>query len=210
MSRQPSNEARAKILGAALHVFADKGYKETTVREIARVASVAVGGLYPYFGSKEQLYVEVLLEGMREYNERTREFLSVDPEDGIRRYIEHHFEYMASRKEIVSRHFKDYDLPFAKPIRSRFFDYQKDFLEGIIVKGAKEGIFPMADCGDAAHLILCLLKGALFYNLAGMMELTRSGRDLCRLVLAFLKTGKPLETPVEAMNQGEKYGERQR
>ena len=187
MSRQQSHEARAKILDAARHVFSDRGYKETTVREIARLAGVAVGGLYPYFGNKEQLYLEVLRAGMEEYNERTLGLQSGDPENGIRRYIENHFEYLASRKEIVSRHFKDYDLPFAEPVRSRFFDYQKEFLETIIKRGTDEGIFRVADSGGAALFILCLLKGALFYDLAGMMELARSGRDLCRLVLGFLK-----------------------
>jgi AcrR family transcriptional regulator len=179
---------REKILAAALQVFGDKGYKEATVREIARIAGVAVGGLYPYFGSKEQLYVEVLLGGMRQYNDRVRQIESADPQVAIRRYIENHLEHLASRKEIVSRHFKDYDLGFAKPIRSQFFAHQKEFLEGIIRKGAEQGIFPVVDCGEAALFVLCLLKGALFYDLAGTIELTRSGNALSRLVLGFLKS----------------------
>jgi AcrR family transcriptional regulator len=187
MSRQASYEVRRKILAAALQAFCDKGYKEATVREIARSAGVAVGGLYPYFGSKEQLYTEVLLEGMKQYNERIREFEDADPQAGIRLYVENHLEYMASRKEIVSRHFKDYDLGFARPIRSQFFAHQKEFLEGIIRKGAEQSIFPVADCGEAALFVLCLLKGTLFYDLAGMMDITRSGGALCRLVLSFLK-----------------------
>jgi AcrR family transcriptional regulator len=196
MSRQQSNAVREKILAAALQVFGDKGYKEATVREIARIASVAVGGLYPYFGSKEQLYVEVLLEGMRQYNERVREFENADPQVAIKRYIENHLEHLASRKEIVSRHFKDYDLGFAKPIRSQFFAHQKELLEGIIRKGAEQGIFPVVDCGEAALFVLCLLKGALFYDLAGAVDLTRSGSTLCRLVLSFLKSE---ETPGEVL-----------
>jgi AcrR family transcriptional regulator len=190
MSRQPSYAAREKILAAALQVFGDKGYKEATVREIARIAGVALGGLYPYFGSKEQLYVEVLLEEMRQYNERIREFEHADPQVGIGRYIENHRRYMASRKEIVARHFKDYDLPFAKPIRSQFFAHQKEFLEAIIRKGAEQQLFRVADCGEAALFVLCLLKGALFYDLAGMMDLNRSGDALSQLVLSFLKNGE--------------------
>ena len=195
MSRQPSNAVREKILGAALQVFGDKGYKEATVREIARIAGVAVGGLYPYFGSKEQLYVEVLLGGMRKYNDRVRHIENADPQVGIRHYIENHLEYLAARKEIVSRHFKDYDLGFAKPIRNQFFAHQKGLLERIIRKGAEQGVFPVVDCGEAALFVLCLLKGALFYDLAGTMELTRSGNALSRLVLGFLKSE---ETPREA------------
>ena len=204
MGRQPSYGVREKILAAALQVFGDKGYKEATVREIARIAGVAVGGLYPYFGNKEQLYVEVLLEGMKLYNERVRRFENANPQVAIRRYIENHLDYLASRKEIVSRHFKDYDLEFAKPIRSQFFAHQKEFLEGIIRNGAEQGIFPIVDCGEAALFVLCLLKGALFYDLAGAIELTQSGNALSRLVVGFLRSG---ETPGEAHGAHPAWGE---
>jgi AcrR family transcriptional regulator len=206
MSRQLSYAARGKILAAALQVFRDKGYKEATVREISRVAGVAVGGLYPYFGSKEQLYVEALQEEMKQYNKRIGEFGNADPLIGIRRYIENHHEYMASRKEMVARHFKDYDLEFAKPVRNRFFAYQKEFLEAIIRKGAEQKIFPVADCGQAALFVLCVLKGSLFYDLAGMIDLSTSGESLCRLVLDFLKNEKAAEhvprIPGETEGQG--------
>jgi AcrR family transcriptional regulator len=194
MSRQPSPEARGKILAAALQVFSDKGYKEATVREIARIAGVAVGGLYPYFGSKEQLYVEVLQEGMKQYNEQVRGFESADPQVAIRRYIENHLEYLVSKKEIVARHFKDYDLGLAKPIRSDFFAHQKEFLETIIRTGSEQGVFRVSNFGDAAVLVLCFLKGALFYDLAGMIDLTRSGDNLCQLILSFLKDEKTADT----------------
>jgi hypothetical protein len=100
---------------------------------------------------------------------------------------------MSSRKEIVARHFKDYDLGFAKPVRSQFFAYQKEFLEAIIRNGAEQKIFPVADCGQAALFVLCLLKGSLFYDLAGMIDLSKSGETLCRLVLSFLKNEEVTE-----------------
>ena len=163
------------------------------MREIARLAGVAVGGLYPYFGSKEQLYVEALEEGARLYKEGTHEFENEEPEVAVRRYIAKHLEYMTSRKQSASLQFKDYDLEFAKPFRTRFFAYQKEFLETIIRKGAEQGIFSVTDCGDAALFILYVLKGALFYDLAGMIDLTRSGDTLCRLALSFLKNEQATE-----------------
>lgn len=199
MSRQTSYAARGKILAAAHQIFGDKGYKGATVREIARAAGVAVGGLYPHFGSKEQLYVEVLLERITQYNERIREFENADPQVGIRRYIEHHLDYIGSKKEIIARHFKDYDLGFVKPVASQFFAYQKEFLEAIIRKGAEQGRFRVFDCGQAALFVLCLLKGAVFYDVTGMVDLARSGDTLCRLVLSFLQnketTGKSDAAP---------------
>jgi AcrR family transcriptional regulator len=187
MSRQASYGARGKILAAAHQIFGDKGYKGATVREIARTAGVAVGGLYPYFGSKEQLYVEAQRERMKQYNERIREFENADPPVAISRYIEHHIEYIGSKKEIIARNFKDYDLGFVKPAAGGFFAHQKEFLEAIIDRGANQGLFRVSDCGRAALFILCLLKGGVFYDVAGMIDLARSGDALRRLVLDFLR-----------------------
>ncbi len=177
---------KGNILSAARQVFAEKGYKGATVREIARLAGVAVGGLYPYFGSKEQLYLEALEEGMRLYKEGIRELEREEPAVAIRRYIENHLEYTASRKQTISLQFKDYDLEFARPFRTGFFRFQKEFLAGIIRRGVELGIFGAADCGDAALFILCVLKGAVFNAFAGTVDLAASRDTLWRSVLTFL------------------------
>ena len=110
-----------------------------------------------------------------------------EPAVAIRRYIENHLEYTVSRKQSISLQFKDYDLEFAKPFRTGFFRFQKDFLAGIIRRGTERGIFRAADCEDAALFILCVLKGAVFNSLAGTIDLTASRDSLWRSVLIFLK-----------------------
>jgi AcrR family transcriptional regulator len=46
---------RERILDAALELFRTQGYAETTMRQIAQAAGVAVGNAYYYFASKDQL-----------------------------------------------------------------------------------------------------------------------------------------------------------
>lgn len=48
-------ETRERILDAALELFRTQGYAETTMRQIAQAADVAVGNAYYYFASKDQL-----------------------------------------------------------------------------------------------------------------------------------------------------------
>ena len=48
-------ETRERILDAALDLFRTQGYGETTMRQIAQSADVAVGNAYYYFASKDQL-----------------------------------------------------------------------------------------------------------------------------------------------------------
>lgn len=53
--RQHAEERREQILDAALHIFSEKGFAGTSIREIAREVGVTEGLLYHYFESKEQL-----------------------------------------------------------------------------------------------------------------------------------------------------------
>lgn len=46
---------RAHILDTALHLFAERGYEPTTMREIAAVAGCSLGLTYRYFSRKEDL-----------------------------------------------------------------------------------------------------------------------------------------------------------
>lgn len=48
-------QTRERILDAALELFRTQGYAETTMRQIAEEAGVAVGNAYYYFASKDQL-----------------------------------------------------------------------------------------------------------------------------------------------------------
>jgi AcrR family transcriptional regulator len=56
------NLRRAAILEQAGRIFAAKGFHNTTVAEIAGASGFAVGTLYQFFESKEQLYTLVLTE----------------------------------------------------------------------------------------------------------------------------------------------------
>jgi|SRR6185295_10568650 len=53
--RRKGEETRFQILEAALDLFRERGYEETTMRAIADAAGVAVGNAYYYFKSKEHL-----------------------------------------------------------------------------------------------------------------------------------------------------------
>ncbi len=190
MSRPPIPGLKEKIISVACEVFANKGYKGTTVREIARIVGVTVGVIYLYFKNKECLYLEALQEGARLYREGIRQIECEDSETAIRQYIKNHIEYTTFRKQNISLQFKDYDLEFVKPFRTEFFAYQKEFLAGIISRGVEQDIFHVVDCEDAALFILYILKGAVFNDLAGTVNLATSGDRLCCLVLSFLKQNR--------------------
>jgi AcrR family transcriptional regulator len=56
ISRQiQAEERRLQILDAALTVFAEKGYRGTSIKDIAAAAGMSQGLMYHYFKSKEEL-----------------------------------------------------------------------------------------------------------------------------------------------------------
>ena len=66
MTRLTRAEAKARtrelLLDAAARVFAQKGLAGASVDEIAAAAGYSIGAVYSNFGSKEQLFVELLKE----------------------------------------------------------------------------------------------------------------------------------------------------
>src|SRR2546423_15582849 len=62
-----SEETRGRILTSAMDLFRSHGFEETTMREIAQEAGVALGSAYYYFESKEALvmaFYRQAVEGM--------------------------------------------------------------------------------------------------------------------------------------------------
>jgi AcrR family transcriptional regulator len=60
LSRREST--RSDILVAAYDLFIEHGFHATSMRQIARRAGIALGGIYNHFNSKDELFTAVFLE----------------------------------------------------------------------------------------------------------------------------------------------------
>src|SRR3954467_11922430 len=60
------SDKRAAILRAAIEVFAERGFFNAQVADVARAAGVAAGTVYLYFRSKDDLLVSIFERTMRE------------------------------------------------------------------------------------------------------------------------------------------------
>ena len=74
---KPPEERQRDILEAALRLFADKGFNETTVQDIAEAAGMGTGTVYLYFPSKEHV-LHGLHERFRLENEASITAVAVD------------------------------------------------------------------------------------------------------------------------------------
>ena len=53
--QKTTEKKKQAIIQAALHLFKEKGFKETSIKSIAEVAKVSPVSIYNYFGSKDSL-----------------------------------------------------------------------------------------------------------------------------------------------------------
>ena len=59
-ARAEQRDGRAALLEAALEVFADRGYRDASVDEIAERAGYSKGAIYFHFSGKEDLFFALL------------------------------------------------------------------------------------------------------------------------------------------------------
>ena len=63
--RSDADERRRRILSVARRLFSERGFSDVSTIEIASEAGVARGLINHYYGTKRELYVEVVREMVR-------------------------------------------------------------------------------------------------------------------------------------------------
>lgn len=128
-----SEVTRARILGAALRVFRERGFDQATMREIAASADVAIGAAYYYFASKDALvmaFYQMAQQEMALQDERILDS-SHTLEERLRGLINHKLVHFAPNRALMSALSAHVDprhplSPFSRetaPIRERDVAY---------------------------------------------------------------------------------------
>jgi TetR/AcrR family transcriptional regulator len=79
-----AEDKRRAILGAAAAEFARAGFTAAKVDDIAARSGVSVGALYKYFGSKENCFLAVLDDGVKELEARLDQVMGGEAEPWAR------------------------------------------------------------------------------------------------------------------------------
>src|SRR5579862_4320084 len=85
---------RNQIIGAAIKVFADKGFSRATIKDVAKEARIADGTIYNYFANKDALLLGIL-DRLNETAQRSEHFaqsMSMDLREWVNSYIKHRME----------------------------------------------------------------------------------------------------------------------
>ena len=99
-----SEETRDRIIDAALRLFRDKGFDETTMRDVSAEAGVATGAAYYYFHSKEELVMALYARTSEEAREIVPAAIarSKDLKKRLRAVIDAKFEQFADHRRLLA------------------------------------------------------------------------------------------------------------
>jgi AcrR family transcriptional regulator len=98
-----SDETRARMLEAALGLFRERGFENTTMRDIAKEAGAALGAVYYYFDSKDALVMAFYERAQMELTPLVEDALSKtkDLEDRLRALLRVKLDYFAPNRTLM-------------------------------------------------------------------------------------------------------------
>ena len=99
----PPGPKRDAILRAAIDIFAERGYFNAQVADVARAAGVAAGTVYLYFRSKDDLLVSIFERSMRDGLAGSRAAIAdlPDPPERLRRLARGHLARLGSDRNLA-------------------------------------------------------------------------------------------------------------
>jgi TetR/AcrR family transcriptional regulator, cholesterol catabolism regulator len=141
-----ANSRRDELLGLAASMFAERGLRATTVRDIADGAGILSGSLYHHFSSKEEMVDELLRDFLDWLFNRYREIVDseTNPLERLKGLFMVSFEAIEDRHAQVVIYQDEAQRLLAQPRFSYIEDMnrqqRKMWLE-LLNQGVKQGYF---------------------------------------------------------------------
>ncbi|MFB4167154.1 TetR/AcrR family transcriptional regulator [Virgibacillus sp. JSM 102003] len=103
------NEKKMKLIEAGMRLFAEKGYHNTSIQEIASEAGVSKGAFYLYFQSKEDFittafhfYHDEITEQIKQVSEQ-----NLEPRESLAKQIEVIIAYIYEYKDFLTMQLRE-------------------------------------------------------------------------------------------------------
>lgn len=169
---------REQILEAAKAVFWEKGFLNATTEEIAQRAELAVGTLYLYFQSKEELYVSLLFESIDLFRQELERIqaLPTAPDEKLRLLWDflytYYREYPAHYRILSFLHnegVRDNVSPEVIAEINRHTGRNFSLAAQIVREGMEAGIYRAGNPREVVDVLWSLLTG-----LVQLMEIRRN------------------------------------
>lgn len=196
--KRERQERRLCIIDAAEAVFAQKGFDQATMDDIASTADLSKGTLYLYFKSKDDLFIALASRISGHLVERFEEMAegSLPGVDTIRAMLGAYAEFLIARPQLfrvltgrlISGAVMEHDSPSFQQHRSQVERIAKAF-ESAIERGKRDGsLRPDIESRQTATQIWGGLLGTLLLRINGEHFMSRFPKpvDFTRFVDGYI------------------------
>lgn len=160
------NDARDRLLKAALELFTQSGYAATSVREIVAKAGVTKPVLYYYFKNKEGIYSEILKTRFTDLDALFDYYLKYPGRVSERLLIlfDRILEFVVENRDFVKLMHAIY---YGPPQGSPYFDFEAywnslhAFISRMVEEGVRKGEFRKQRAADTARIIFAVAHAAV-------------------------------------------------
>ncbi len=145
MSTNPDDSSsvrRRELLAIAAELFAERGFFNTTVREIGDAAGILSGSLYHHFGSKEEMVDSILREFLQPLQQRFAALeadASLDSKELLGALVHESFDAMDNHYQAVLI-FKHDGRRLSQFPRFSYLLEVGDFFEGLWMRTLRRGL----------------------------------------------------------------------
>ena len=185
---------KRKIIDGAIKLFAEKGFYETTVDDIAKRAKIAKGTVYLYFKNKPSLYITIIdehftdgikfLKEIQEQNLTSTEKLKRIASEWLNYMIKFKNSFPMFSMENVNLTKKI--MKGIKPIMFSRLDEIIDIIAQIVKEGIKDGEFRKTNPRLGAMYFLNIIRTA-FISHVFYPDIKNPERDIGEVLMFGLK-----------------------
>lgn len=140
--QKTTEKKKQAIVQAALRLFKDKGFKETSIKSIAEAAEVSPVSIYNYFGSKDNLVALCVNDLFEEVTQQAEDILNSDLD--FKTKLDHAFALCQKKmSQQISSYFQDKmveDSVFSTLLTSAITAKKRDIYRAYIHLGKEEGL----------------------------------------------------------------------
>lgn len=162
---EKSLQKKKFILETARRVFMEKGFKKVTMKDIVEACDISRGGLYLYFDSTKQIFLEVLHMESQEADDVFSDSITEDATaaDILILFLKEQKKELLRKNDTLTQAIYEFyfenDLPKKENILKKQFDSAVKIIEKLIEAGVENGELYCEDCEGTARNIIFVLEG---------------------------------------------------
>lgn len=162
---EKSLQKRKYILETARRVFMEKGYKRVTMKDIVEACEISRGGLYLYFNSTAEIFLEVLRLESEEADDVFSDSITEDATaaDILTLFLKEQKKELLRKKDTLTQATYEFyfenNLSKKDNILKKQFDSAVKIIEKLLEIGVENGEFYCENCSETARNIMFVLEG---------------------------------------------------